>query len=155
MRNQRAVRIIGIIASALFIPFLYFLTELYNYKTAALFFEHEPALELQFGLHATSVKHQLDYIRQVDPRIRIVWEDCGAFPFSYIPHHVADFDQTMDFTDRIAILRGESDHVVDSALSQLIDLDGHAVLNDSLDHTEKCIQLSTAGKCRFNLLFGK
>lgn len=38
MRNQRAVRIIGIIASALFIPFLYFLTELYNYKTAALFF---------------------------------------------------------------------------------------------------------------------
>ena len=78
-------------------------------KTAALFFEHEPELELQFGLHATSVKHQLDYIRQVDPRIRIVWEDCGAFPFSYIPHHVADFDQTMDFTDRIAILRGESD----------------------------------------------
>ena len=78
-------------------------------KTAALFFEHEPELELQFGLHATSVKHQLDYIRQVDPRIRIVWEDCGAFPFSYIPHHVADFDQTMDFTDRIAVLRGADD----------------------------------------------
>ena len=78
-------------------------------KTAALFFANEPNLELQFGLHATSVKNKLEYIRNVDPRIRIVWEDCGAFPFSYIPIDVQNFDQTQEFVAKIACLRGSQD----------------------------------------------
>ena len=78
-------------------------------KTAALFFEKYPRMELQFGLHATSVKTKLEYIRAVDSRIRIVWEDCGSFPFSYIPTDVSQFAQTMDFVDEIACLRGVSD----------------------------------------------
>ena len=78
-------------------------------KTAGLFFDKYPDLELQFGLHATSVKSKLDYIEKVDPRIRIVWENCGAFPFAYIPNAVADFDETCDFVERIAKLRGEDD----------------------------------------------
>lgn len=78
-------------------------------KTASLFYAKEPQLEIQFGLHATSVKNQLAYIRGVDPRIRIVWEDCGAFPFSYIPNDVQSFDETQRFVSSIDVLRGASD----------------------------------------------
>lgn len=78
-------------------------------NTAKLFFDAKPNLELQFGLHATSVKNRLSMIRRVDPRIRIVWEDCGAFPFNYIPEELGNFDETKDFTRRIANLRGGDD----------------------------------------------
>ena len=83
-------------------------TEFVN-KTAAGFFEKEPGLELQFGLHATSVKERLEYIKNVDPRIRIVWENCGSFPFSYMPGDVRDFDETCAFVEKIATLRGENE----------------------------------------------
>ena len=78
-------------------------------KTAALFYKSHPNLEIQFGIHATSVKERLEFIATVDPRIRIVWEDCGAFPFSYDPCDVSSFDETMDFVDKIAALRGEGE----------------------------------------------
>jgi len=78
-------------------------------RTASLFFEKYPDIEIQFGLHATSVKNDLGYIKATDERIRIVWEDLGAFPFSYIPNDVKDFDKTMSLVDGIANLRGESD----------------------------------------------
>jgi hypothetical protein len=78
-------------------------------KTAAMFYERYPALEIQFGLHATSVKTRLDAMRGVDPRVRIVWEDGGAFPFSYLPSEVADFDKTVALVREIATLRGEHD----------------------------------------------
>ena len=78
-------------------------------RTANLFFETNPNLELQFGLHATSVKTRLDMIRRVDPRIRIVWEDCGAFPFNYIPQELANFDETKALAEKIATLRGADD----------------------------------------------
>lgn len=78
-------------------------------RASAPFFEKYPNLELQFGLHATSVNQNLPYIKNVDPRIRIVWEDCGAFPFSYIPSDIADFDNTMSFIKEIALLRGQED----------------------------------------------
>lgn len=78
-------------------------------ETAALFFEKYPDLELQFGLHATSVNKNLQYIKNVDDRIRIVWEDCGSFPFSYIPSDTEKFAETLDFVREIADLRGEND----------------------------------------------
>ncbi len=78
-------------------------------RTASLFFEKYPDMEIQFGLHATSVKDRLDLIAATDKRIRIVWEDCGAFPFSYIPNDVKDFDKTAELVDRIAHLRGKDD----------------------------------------------
>lgn len=77
--------------------------------TAKPFFDWKPDLELQFGLHATSVSSHLDFIQKVDPRIRIVWEDCGAFPFSYFPHDVENFAETKKFTADIAALRGADD----------------------------------------------
>ena len=79
-------------------------TEFVN-KTSARFFEKYPDVELQFGLHADSVKQRLEYIAKVDPRIRIVWENCGAFPFSYIPNDVARFDETAEFVRKLTHLR--------------------------------------------------
>lgn len=78
-------------------------------KTAALFYEKYPTLEIQFGLHATSVKTRLDALCKVDPRVRIVWENCGAYPFSYLPNDIETFDETVAFVRDIAVLRGEGD----------------------------------------------
>ena len=78
-------------------------------RTAALFYEKYPDMELQFGLHATSVRNRLDFIKTVDPRIRIVWENCGAFPFSYIPTDTSAFEETKEFAKSISQLRGEDD----------------------------------------------
>lgn len=95
-------------------------TEFVN-RTSALFFEKYPDLELQFGLHANSVSQRLEYIRRVDPRVRIVWENCGAFPFSYIPSDVATFDETAAFVEKIAHLRGDAERfgVVTKAFTKL------------------------------------
>jgi hypothetical protein len=78
-------------------------------RTASLFYTRYPDMEIQFGLHATSVKNKLEFIKNVDPRIRIVWENCGAFPFSYIPSDVGEFDKTKEFIQEIALLRGKND----------------------------------------------
>lgn len=83
-------------------------TDLVN-KASARLLEKYPDLELQFGLHAESVRNKLEYIKNVDPRVRIVWENCGSFPFGYIPKKLDNFDQTVDFVERISHLRGESD----------------------------------------------
>ena len=42
-------------------------------------------LYLIFGLHAKSVKNHLEFIKNVDPRIEIMWEDLGCFPYEYYP----------------------------------------------------------------------
>lgn len=68
-----------------------------------------PALDLQFGLHATSVKNKLDVISLVDKRVTIVWEDCGAFPYAYFADSTDGFEETLDLTDRIVTLRGEGE----------------------------------------------
>ena len=60
-----------------------------------------PGLRIQFGLHATSVNHRMDTIAQTDPRVEIIWEDCGAFPYSYSSGDVGDFDKAMAFTDQM------------------------------------------------------
>ena len=67
-----------------------------------------PGLELQFGLHATSVHGHMDYIAQVDPRVRIVWEDCGAFPYAYMPDNLADASGTQAFTQQMLQVRPQS-----------------------------------------------
>lgn len=78
-------------------------------KVSARLLEKYPALEIQFGLHAESVRNKLEYIKQVDPRVRIVWENCGAFPFSYLPGDVGAFDETVRFVEEISRLRGADD----------------------------------------------
>ena len=78
-------------------------------KTAKLFYEKYPDIQIEFGLHATSVKDRLPSIAQVDPRIKIVWEDCGAFPFDYLASKIDTFDETKNLVGNIANLRGEDD----------------------------------------------
>ena len=75
-------------------------------KVSARLLAKYPDLELQFGLHAESVRNKLEYIKRVDPRVRIVWENCGAFPFSYLPNDVGEFDGTVRFVEEISRLRG-------------------------------------------------
>ncbi|MBR3805053.1 MAG: hypothetical protein IKJ14_06890, partial [Clostridia bacterium] len=77
---------------------------------AGKFYEKYPDLEIQFGLHAISCKNKLDIIKDVDPRIQIVWEDCGAFPFAYSPMAVSNFDETYAFAEKIATLRGDKEN---------------------------------------------
>ncbi len=71
--------------------------------------ELHPELDIQFGLHATSVKHGMEYIKNIDPRISIVWEDCGAFPYSYVPQDITRFEETDVFCEKICTLRGENE----------------------------------------------
>lgn len=82
--------------------------ELVNNTAERLYLKY-PELELQFGLHATSVKNKLEFIKKVNPKIRIVWENCGSFPFCYIPKDIARFEETKDFVKEIAFLRGIDD----------------------------------------------
>lgn len=75
--------------------------------TAGRLREKHPDLFIQFGLHAKSVKEHLEYIARVDPSVEIVWEDCGEFPYDYIPE-VKDEDEykkTCEFTRDILSLR--------------------------------------------------
>lgn len=67
-----------------------------------------PSLRLIFGLHATSVKTKLDEIARVDPRMEILWEDCGEFPFAYSTTISSEeaFEETLDFIKQILSLRG-------------------------------------------------
>lgn len=82
--------------------------ELVN-STAEEIFSMDPQIRLMFGLHATSVSNKLEYISRTDKRIRIVWEDCGAFPFSYFTGDVGNYRETRDFAEKTACLRGEYD----------------------------------------------
>lgn len=74
-------------------------------KTAAKFFDKFGNMELQFGIHATSVREQLEYIKKIDPRIRLYWEDLGSFPFAYDSGNISDYDNTMSFLSSIIGLR--------------------------------------------------
>jgi hypothetical protein len=76
---------------------------------AAPLYEKYPALRIQFGLHANSVKKYVEDIAEVDSRMDIVWENCGAFPFTYFPDETQGLPETLDFTKRIALLRGKDD----------------------------------------------
>ena len=75
-----------------------------------------PELSIQFGLHANSVKNRLEYIKKVDKRVKIVWENCGpSFPF--LNHSGTDkaitaeeFDETLSFVETIAQLRSKDDN---------------------------------------------
>ena len=73
--------------------------------TSRKLLEITPDLEIQFGLHATSVKNHLDSFTKLDSRVRIVWEDCGSFPYSYDPFDIDSFDSAMLFTDKLLSLR--------------------------------------------------
>jgi hypothetical protein len=67
-----------------------------------------PDLWIQFGIHATSIREDLDKL-SVDPRISIVWEDAGSFPFAYDVKDVKNIDETLEYLSRISELRGKDE----------------------------------------------
>ena len=83
-------------------------TRFVNYTSSKLFGKY-PDLELQFGLHANSVRNKLEYIAATDPRIRIVWENCGTFPFVDYEYNPESYKNTQDFVRKIAALRSDND----------------------------------------------
>lgn len=72
-------------------------------------YEKYPDLRIQFGLHANSVKNYPDDIAEVNKNMEIVWENCGCFPFTYFPDETEGLENTLDFTKKIANLRGKDD----------------------------------------------
>ena len=82
-------------------------TKLVN-MTANELYKKYPNLYLQFGLHATSVNNRLDEIAKIDPRIDIIWEDCGEFPFSYdtFVSSEENYQETLLFVEKLLKLRG-------------------------------------------------
>ena len=94
-------------------------TEFVNDVASALLKKH-PALLLQFGLHASSVKNHLSYLEKLDKRVEIMWEDCGPFPYHYDPT-LLDDAEAIRITDAVFSLR---DGVACSALYK-----GHLTLD--------------------------
>ncbi|MBN2557791.1 MAG: hypothetical protein JXB33_03435 [Clostridia bacterium] len=78
-------------------------------KIGGILLERHPGLEIQFGLHATSVRNRLDCIKMIDKRISIIWEDCGSFPYHYSPAMTDGFEQTLEFSSEIASMRGRNE----------------------------------------------
>lgn len=80
-------------------------------RTVALFYEKYPNLEIQFGLHTDSVRDRLSFIEKTDPRVRIVWENCGTFPLAGTPSPTptGELEDTLAYLRRIASLRGAND----------------------------------------------
>ena len=85
--------------------------------------EINPSLHLVFGLHSTSVCTRLDDIAKVNPKIEILWEDCGKFPFNYVPY-ITDFEgyeQSKDFIKEILKLRGGANMGILLKSSMMLD----------------------------------
>ena len=51
-------------------------------RVAARMFEEKPSQKIVFGLHASGVKAHLSEIAATDPRLEILWEDTGYFPYN-------------------------------------------------------------------------
>lgn len=65
-------------------------------------------LEIQFGLHATSIQGNFADFENLDPRVAIVWEDAGALPYTYIPQlefQGKDITETLRYSQALAKIR--------------------------------------------------
>jgi len=78
-----------------------------NEIAGALLDRHSP-LTVQFGVHAISIQQNVRFLKAVDPRVSIVWEDAGGFPYTYDVSDVAGIGRTVRYTRRLAGLRGPS-----------------------------------------------
>ncbi|MBQ8953319.1 MAG: hypothetical protein IJ048_04330, partial [Clostridia bacterium] len=74
-------------------------------RTVGRLLERHPGLRLQFGLHADSVKNRLEHIARVDPRVEIIWENCGDFPYHTMPDITGAPEDTRAFTQALLALR--------------------------------------------------
>jgi len=120
-------------------------TEFVN-LTASRILETDPHLKLLFGLHANSVKRKLDVIQKVDPRISIIWENLGSFPYANTPNEVEHFTETLDLTRKTQQLRENGDFGV--------VLKGVTLLNwATFEHQEGSFLLGVKGQDEIDKLY--
>ena len=84
-------------------------------EIAGALLQENPGLKIEAGLHATSVRNDLDDLKALDPRLQIVWEDAGGMPWSYDPvrlppqgpvaEHWDTQEKSLAFAKRLATLR--------------------------------------------------
>jgi hypothetical protein len=77
-------------------------------------FNINPALHIQFGLHATSIREHYTDFQSLDPRITITWEDAGMLPFSYFPTlgEAGQYEETLAYGVELAKFRPESGYAL-------------------------------------------
>ncbi|MFZ2656929.1 MAG: hypothetical protein WAX69_18490 [Victivallales bacterium] len=91
-------------------------------EIAADVFKENPDLHLQFGLHATSIAENYADLKDLDPRIVIVWEDAGVIPFFYDPvpkynyemshaqlQDLNSLEATIKYSRKLAEFRGKTE----------------------------------------------
>jgi hypothetical protein len=79
----------------------------------ALLLKH-PALRIEWGLHASSIRDHYPDLKALDPRVAIMWEDAGDIPFSYDPEapspdDASAADATLDYAKKLATFRPDSE----------------------------------------------
>ena len=79
-------------------------------RVSEKFYAKYPNLEIQFGLHGSSVKNHLEYIAKVNDSMMITWEDLGAFPFAYNPAETFGFTDMLSYAKKASTLRGADDN---------------------------------------------
>jgi hypothetical protein len=120
-------------------------------EVAEEIFKRDPDLHLQFGLHALSVKNHFTELSRVDKRIEIVWEDCGLFPYAYVPKEASEdeFTELLNFTEKILTQRKDAPvglvfkgfAVLDWARNRFVHQRGRYLLGDNsselIEHDRK------------------
>jgi len=64
-----------------------------------------PGIRMEFGIHGTSIGDDDKDLQPLDPRVELVWEDCGSVPFAYFAYQTEAYQQTLDWSKRLANLR--------------------------------------------------
>ena len=86
-------------------------------KTARSIWEVAPDLTIQFGLHASSIADKYEDLKDLDPRMVIVWEDAGLLPYSYQasldPKHsyvasISTLEETLAYSRKLAGFRPDT-----------------------------------------------
>lgn len=81
-------------------------------KVSQAIFELKPETTIQFGLHVGSVIKHLDAFGNLNPKVSIIWEDVGAFPFSYLPYQTENFENTLELNRKLQKLGGTENGAV-------------------------------------------
>lgn len=73
-----------------------------------------PDLRIYFGLHATSIRQHYPDLKNLDPRITIVWEDAGAIPFADEPECPGedDYKETVSYSRNLARFRTDTQFAI-------------------------------------------
>lgn len=74
---------------------------------SACLHEKHPDLYVQFGIHATSIKDNLDELRSLSDEATPVWEDCGGFPYHYDPR-IGNIPETLEYHRKLVALAGKN-----------------------------------------------